>query len=329
MLLATDSITLNIIIFLVGLGVLIKGSDWFVDAAAYIAHHYKIPDIIIGLTLVSVGTSLPELATNIYASINGEGSIVLGNVIGSNITNICLVLGIGILCAGSSGMLICSRVFKRDGMVMLSVFCIYALLSYGVNGVDVLTRQDGAIMLILGVAYTIYLLMTSPKGEIEGEAEHGELAFKSLGASVLFLILGMAMVSGGAKVIVDTVVKTATDLNISKGVIAATVVAFGTSVPELAVTITSVMKKNNDLALGNILGSCIFNLVLVLSISTLVAPIAMPLEILNVVNPMMLVSGIVLIFAMKTGWKLVRSEGALLLLLYVAFVAYNVNRISL
>jgi len=329
MLLATDSVTLNIIIFVVGLGILIKGSDWFVDAAAYIAHHYKIPDIIIGLTLVSVGTSLPELATNIYASSNGEGSIVLGNVVGSNITNICLVLGVGVICAGSSGMNICSRVFKRDGMVMLGIFCIYALLSYGVDGTDVLTRQDGAIMLILGAAYTIYLLMTSPKEEIEAEAEHGELAFKSLGASMLFLVLGMTMVSFGAKIIVDTVVKTATEFNISKGVIAATVVAFGTSVPELAVTITSVMKKNNDLALGNILGSCIFNLVLVLSISTVVAPITMPLEMLNVVNPMMLVSGFVLIVAMKTGWKLVRSEGVVLLLLYAAFIAYNIHNISL
>jgi len=329
MLLATDSVTLNIIIFVVGLGILIKGSDWFVDAAAYIAHHYKIPDIIIGLTLVSVGTSLPELATNIYASSNGEGGIVLGNVVGSNITNICLVLGVGVICSGSNGMNICSRVFKRDGMVMLGIFCIYALLSYGVDGTDVLTRQDGVIMLILGAAYTIYLLMTSPKEEIEAEAEHGELAFKSLGTSMLFLVLGMTMVSFGAKIIVDTVVKTATEFNISKGVIAATVVAFGTSVPELAVTITSVMKKNNDLALGNILGSCIFNLVLVLSISTVVAPITMPLEMLNVVNPMMLVSGFVLIVAMKTGWKLVRSEGIILLLLYAAFIAYNIHNISL
>lgn len=324
MLLATDSVVLNIIIFLVGLGILIKGSDWFVDAAAYIAHHYKIPDMIIGLTLVSVGTSLPELATNIYASENGEGAIVLGNVVGSNITNICLVLGVGILCAGREGMAISSRVFKRDGLVMLGLFFIYALLSYGVGGVNVLTRYDAGILLLLGIAYISYLVGSGSKEELESEAVQGEFKFKSLGVSILFLILGMFMVSGGAKVIVDTVVKTATDFNINKGVIAATVVAFGTSVPELAVTVASVLKKNNDLALGNILGSCIFNLVLVLSISALVAPIAMPLDVLNVVNPMMVASGIVLVISMKTRFRLVRSEGAILLLFYMAFIAYNI-----
>ena len=329
MILATDSLSINILIFVIGLGILIKGSDWFVDAAAYIAHHYKIPDIIIGLTLVSVGTSLPELATNLYASSNNEGSIVLGNVIGSNITNICLVLGIGVLCAGSNGMSICTRVFRRDGMVMLSLFCIYALLAYGVNDVDVLTRQDGLILLLLGIAYTVYLLLTSPKKDLEDEAVEGELAFKTLGSSILFLILGMIMVSAGAKTMVDTVVQTAVDFNISKGVIAATVVAFGTSVPELAVTISSVRKNNNDLALGNILGSCIFNLVLVLSISSLVAPISMPAEMINVINPMMLVSGVVLIVAMKNGWRLVRTEGVVLLLLYAGFVMYNIRNISL
>ncbi|MCK4982599.1 MAG: calcium/sodium antiporter, partial [Victivallaceae bacterium] len=260
---ASTFLILNIILFLVGLLFLIKGSDFFVEAASQIARNYNIPEIVIGLTLVSIGTSLPEFATDIYASIKGEAGIVVGDLVGSNITNISLVLGIAVLMLGT--MPSPRLVVKRDALFMLGAFFIFAGICFMNNGT--FGRIGGFVMLILMGGYLLYLFKNRDAlAELEEGEEHEEAVFSSISKAWLFLFLGIILIFSGAKAMVDNVIFVAGRFNISQGLIAATIVAFGTSVPELAVTITSIRKKKKGIALGNIIGSCIFNLLLIMGL---------------------------------------------------------------
>lgn len=323
---ASDQLVYNIPLLLVGLFLLLKGSDWFVEASSFIARHFKISEIVIGLTLVSIGTSLPELATNIYAALTNESEIALGNVVGSNITNIALVLGLG--CVLKGNLPIPDALIKRDALILVVSYVVFVLLcGIGFLGKACeLSRGDGIILLLGFVIYLIFLFR-SKNEELEEEADESDQKVNSMLKAVLFFIVGLVMIFSGAKMVVDTVVKTAESFNMPKGLISATVIAFGTSVPELAVTITGIAKKKDALALGNIVGSCIFNLILVMGAASVIIPIAVSTEMLYILLPLMLVSGFLLVGFMKTGQKLVRFEGVVLLLMYLAFIAYNIKQI--
>ncbi|MCP3965927.1 MAG: calcium/sodium antiporter [Lentisphaerae bacterium] len=321
---ATDILTVNILLFVVGLALLIKGCDFFIDAAAQIAREFKIPEIVIGLTLVSIGTSLPEFATDIYASVQGQGNIVIGDLVGSNITNISLVLGVGIMLTG--GMSIPKHLIKRDALFMLGSFFLVGGIAFIANGE--LPRWSGVILLILMTGYFIYLFKNrNALAELEEGEEHEEAAFKSIKVAWIFLLIGLVMIFIGAKALVDNVIYVANRLHLNKALIAATVVAFGTSVPELAVTIGSVIKNKKSIALGNIIGSCIFNLVFIMGLCAIINPIPVAKEILYVINPIMILCGIMLVVFMRTGWRLVRLEGIIFLLTYVGFIIYNVFKV--
>lgn len=325
---STDIIIINILLFIVGLVVLVKGSDWFVEAAAQIARNYNIPEIVIGLTLVSIGTSLPELATDIYASLNNEGDIVIGVVAGSNITNITLVLGVGIIMMKQIS--IPKSLIKRDIFFMLATFTLLLLFGHiNLDGYNVISRIEGGILLVLLAAYFIYLFKNRKalQAELAGE-EHNENKFSSSLLAWIFICIGMTLVVLGAKTMVDNAIWTAEKLNLSKALIAATVVAFGTSVPELAVTITSVLKKRHDMALGNIIGSSIFNIILIIGICGTISPISLSVEMNNVIIPIMVGTGALLAIFMRTHWKLVRWEGVVLLATYIGFIIYNIVKIS-
>jgi cation:H+ antiporter len=315
-----DYLILNIILFLAGLFFLIKGSDFFVEAASQIARNYKIPEIVIGLTLVSIGTSLPEFATDVYASTQGEGGIVVGDLVGSNITNIALVLGVAVILLG--GMPSPRLVVKRDALFMLGVFCLFAGICF--IGKGNFGRIGGLIMLLLMGGYLYYLFKhRDALAELEEGEEHNEDVFSSTARAWLFLFLGILMIFLGAKAMVDNVIAVAARFNVSQGLIAATVVAFGTSVPELAVTVTSVRKNKNGIALGNIIGSCIFNLLLIMGLCAIISPLEIESSLLNVVIPSMVLCGVLLVIFMRTGWRLVKLEGMVFLLLYIAYLAYN------
>lgn len=325
----------NIFLFVLGLAILIKSSDWFVDSAAYIAKHFQVSELVIGLTLVSFGTSLPELATDVYASINRQGAIAIGDIVGSNIANICLVLGLGTVLSGE--IPIGRTVLKRDAVIMVLIFTVFfAMCAIGPQLVldpaqALLGRHDGVILIIMFVMYLVFLIRhkDSLEAEMEGEKiEDENERFKSIGNAFIFLILGLAMVIIGAKLLVDNVVWAAETWGLNKAVISATIVAFGTSVPEFSVTIVSVIKKKNAIALGNIIGSCIFNLVLVLGVCSLINPIQVTHEMLYVILPLMLLSGVTLLIFMRTEWSLKRTEGLWLLLIYTAFIVYNAFQIK-
>ncbi len=331
--LATGYLWLNIILFVVGLAVLAKGSDWFVEAAAAIAHHYNVPDIVIGLTLVSIGTSLPEFATNICAAFQGHPEVAMGNVTGSNIANVLLVLGLSVILM--KRVEVDRILFNRDTVIMAAAFLVFAVMCYAfpINSAAV-GRLEGVILLALFAGYMALLLKR--KDEIHAEVQPGADKVKEKHKSPLralpFVFLGGAMVVFGAKVMVDTVVHTARTLldhmepKQAESLIAATVIAFGTSVPELAVTVSGIIKKKSDIALGNIIGSNIFNLVFVMGATATVAPIPINDEIATLILPVMMLSGAVLLILMRTGWALVRWEGWLLVAGYAAFAGINVSR---
>ncbi len=316
----TDSIIVNIILFLIGLYFLIKGSDFFVEAASQIARSYKIPEIVIGLTLVSIGTSLPEFATDIYASIEGQAGIVVGDLVGSNITNISLVLGVAVLMLGT--MPSPKAVVKRDALFMLGAFSIFAGICF--IGEGNFGRIGGVVMIILMAGYLFYLFKNRDALAELGEGEeHNEAVYSSISKAWLFLFLGVVLIFLGAKAMVDNVIFVAERFHMSKGLIAATIVAFGTSVPELAVTISSIRKGKKGIALGNIIGSCIFNLLLIMGLCALINPLEIEASLLNVVIPTMLLCGVMLVVFMRSGWRLVKAEGIALLLVYIGFLIYN------
>ena len=241
-----DNLLLNILIFVAGLWFLIKGSDIFVDSAAAIARIWKVSELVIGLTLVSIGTSLPEFASSLYAACYGETDFIIGNVVGSNVTNITLILGVGILGAGT--LAFSPQLFSRDAMLMLGVFVVTDLMVFatdvqGKDGVPVhgINIWSGILLLLMGIGYCFYLFRST--AENSAEDSEPEVKQPSLLKSFLWLAAGLVMIIGGSKALVDTVVWGAEQLSVDTMIISATLVAFGTSVPELAVTLAGVFKK--------------------------------------------------------------------------------------
>ena len=252
----------------------------------------------------------------------GAGEIAIGTVVGSNITNITLVLGIGTVLCGNipvSGILI-----KRDGIVLIVAELLFLVLCLaGLTNEWNLSRADGIILLIVFIGYFSFLLKGGrTSDEKEGE-QNGNKKFRNQWSAVIFFVIGLMMVFGGAKLMVDSVVAIAESFRLPEGLIAATVVSFGTSVPELAVTVTGVIKKQHGIALGNILGSCTFNIVLVLGASAVICPLAVSQEMLFL-SVGMLAVGIILLVAMSTGRTLTRKEGIVFLSLYLLFIVYNI-----
>ena len=328
--LTSDFLIFNSILILIGFYFLIKGSDWFVDSSSFIARHYNISEIIIGLTIVSIGTSLPELAANIYASVVGESSISLGNVVGSNIANICLVLGIGGLITGR--IYFNKSVLNRDGLLMIFTFFLLLILSitnssegHGIE-IGFLGRIDGIIFIFVFIVY-LFILLKSVVNNSDKEKCNNEIhkTFKNMFSSISFLLIGLILIFVGAKLLVDNVVWCAIKFNIPQSVIAATIVAFGTSVPELMVTLTGAMKGKHDIAVGNIIGSCIFNITLVLGLSLVIRPIDVDSNMIWVIMPIMIISGILMLLMVFRTKYLNRIKSLVLLILYLIFIIYSLG----
>ena len=332
-------LVVNILLFLGGLWILIKGSDIFIDASADIARRFRVSELAIGLTLVSIGTSLPELASSLYAAFCNQPEFIVGNIVGSITTNITLMLGLGALIGGS--LCFSRRLLTRDAVFMFLVFLLTVLLTVltrvpGNSGVPEpgINRWGGLLLLVLAVWYCRSLLRnsdpdTSREEEREDQAadvaESTENPPSPPSAARCFGLaaLGLFMVIVGSKLLVDNVVWGAEKLGISTMIISVTVVAFGTSVPELAVTLAGVLKNRHDLAVGNIIGSCTFNILMIFGACALVRP----LEIAGIdgaVNLALMVgAGVALLGCMATGGRLNRVHGVVLLLLYVGFLIYN------
>ncbi len=320
-----------ILLFILGLILLIKGGDWFVDGATGIAQRFHIPEIIIGATIVSIGTTLPETMVSATAAIEGHGEIAYGNAIGSIICNTALIAALSIAIKPS---LVSKKTFKIPVIFFFIAALFYVATAY-ISGE--FTRFHGIALLLLFIVYIVFtILMTKKdmekekiesKEEIKNESKE-ELKDKSkLITDIIFLVLGAVCIAFGARLLVDNGIIIAQKIGVPESVIALTFVALGTSLPELVTAITSLVKGHSSLSFGNIIGANMFNLVLVSGVSIAIMPFNVPSNatifginsslILDI--PLMLICMLILTVPALIKGKLSRIQGVTLLVLYVAF----------
>lgn len=309
---------------LVGFALLIVGADFMVRGSVTIARRFGISPLVIGVTVVALGTSLPELMVCLRAAFEGAPGITVGNLVGSNIANILLILGVAaVILPVRCG----PQALKRDGVAMLAgtaVFMAFGLIVgftwvYGLVGIGLLAAY----------LYHSYRSDAAAGEDVHThEAEEIDTLKGSMPVLVLITLGGLAGVIAGAECLVHGSVNLARDLGVSEEVIGLTLVAFGTSVPELATTIVAAIRRHSDVALGNVLGSNLFNLLGIMGATALVIEVPMPPKIAGFdIWAMAFVSVLLLVF-MRTGWRIGRREGAVFLALYLAFLAAQTTDIS-
>ena len=310
----------NVILLIIGFILLIKGADLFVDGASSTAQNFKIPKIIIGLTIVAFGTSAPELAVSIKANLSGSSDIVLGNVVGSNILNILLILGLSSLF---SQMRVKNDTIKKEIPFTILFSILLMILSFDnmfdKNIINVITRTDGIVILLFFVIFIYYLVtvMVSDKNKKEKEKPKYTIFY-----SIIFTILGLIGIVVGSNFVVDNAIFIAKALNVSEKMISLTIVAFGTSLPELVTSIQASRKGENDIAIGNIIGSNIFNIGVVVGIpSALIGQINV--GTFNYVDMCaMIISAILLFILTFRKRKLDRSSGLIMLALFAFYYSF-------
>ena len=317
------SMPLAIVFLLAGFVFLVKGADIFVEGSSSIAKKFHVPSIIIGLTIVAMGTSLPEAAVSVTASLANRNALAVSNVVGSNIFNLMVVIG---MCAVLTPVAVQKSTLKKD--FPFSVFCAVLLLVLGLIGPMQLGHVDGVIFLALFALFIFFMIRSAlqanregKKAEIEEIESVEEMKIMPLPKSLIFIVLGAAGIIVGGDVVVNSASNIATRLGMSQTLVGLTIVSIGTSLPELVTSVVAARKNEVDMALGNAIGSNIFNILMVLGIAGAISPIAFLTE--NVIDIVVLLvfSLIVWIFAW-TKEKLNRKEGLCMLLLYAVYVVY-------
>ena len=325
----------SIIILIIGFVLLIKGADFFVEGSSAVAKRLRIPSMIIGMTIVAMGTSLPECAVSVTASMTGNNSLAISNAIGSNIFNLLVVCGV---CTLFVPLAVQKSTLQKE--FPLSIFCAGLLLLLGYLGMT-LGRIDGILFLIIFAGYLLWMIRSarmarreadpdslssmqeSPTSlsdeEIEQVASHINLlpAWKCL----IFILGGMIAIKYGGDFVVDGASTIASSLGLSQTLIGLTIIAMGTSLPELVTSIVAARKDEVDMALGNVIGSNIFNILLVLGVAAAISPVGFALENMIDIAFLILISVITLVFAW-TSKEINRKEGIVMLVLYAAYMVY-------
>ena len=300
---------LSFLLLILGLVFLLFGANFLVDGASVIAKRFNIPNIVIGLTIVSFGTSAPELVVNVISALNGKSAITLGNVIGSNIINIFIILGI-------TAIIYPLTVNKNTVRYEIPIVVFSSILIWILCFNTLLSRADGFILLvffILFLGYNAYLTITNK------EEDELEIKNYSLKTAIFITILGFILLIFGGKFIVNSAVELARNFGISERVISITIVSLGTSLPELATSIIAAFKKNTDIAIGNVVGSNIFNILFVLGVSATLAPLAIPKDSIIDLTLNIFSSVLLLIFVLK-GKTLNRIHGFIFLIIYIIYL---------
>ena len=315
---------LSILLFLVGLLCLIKGGDWFVEGASALARRFHLPELLIGATVVSIGTTLPEVMVSTMSAVSGHGEIAYGNAIGSVICNAALIAAITIAVRPGP---VDPKTLRTPVAFFFAAAAIYCVAAYGFGK---FTRPMGLVMLALFVAYMAANVaqMKRAPAPAEGPAEAAE-AEMTMAKTLVLLVAGAVLIAVGADLLVDNGTRIAQELGVPESVIALTFVALGTSLPELVTAITSLVKGCSDLSLGNIVGANVFNLVLVSGLSVTIAPFTIPQSsTLFGVNsslvldlPVMLAVMVIMCLPALLRGKLSRAQGVGLLCIYAAFCA--------
>ena len=313
-----------ILLVILGLGILVAGAEALVRGSASMAKKLGISSLVIGLTVVAFGTSMPELVVNLVSAFKGTADIAIGNVIGSNIANILLILGIAAMVyplkvAGST-------VWKEIPFAILALVLVYVMgndaLVDGMN-FNILSRTDGLLLLSVFIIFMFYIVSLAKRGEVKQE----KVTLYSWPLSIIFTLSGLVLLCVGGKILVDNAVILATLAGLSQAFIGLTIVAVGTSLPELATSVVAAIHKHDDIAVGNIVGSNIFNVFWILGLTATLMPLPFnPAASLDVLVGV--ATSLLLFFFMfiSTKHKIDRWQGAAFLALYIGYIVYLVMR---
>ncbi len=334
---------LSIILIIVGFLFLIKGADFLVDGSSAVAKKFKIPEMVIGLTIVAMGTSMPELVVSLTSALEGHSDIALGNVIGSNIANVLLILGI---CALMKEINIPKATRRIENPLCLIVTVVLFALCLNGGANKIISQKEGAFLLLLFVGYLIYLFIVAKRNgkqnennlenafmnttgtvenvklELDKNKEEVESS-KKFFVNILKIVIGIIGLKYGADFVVDNAVNIAHIIGISEKVISVTIIAVGTSLPELVSSVTAVLKGENDMAVGNIVGSNIFNILLILGVSSSISPINYSTSY-NFDMIYLIVTGALLAifpYIGKSTRALDRAEGFVFVAMYVGYIS--------
>ena len=302
------------LLLIVGFVLLVKGADFFVSGASSVAKALKVPSVIIGLTIVAMGTSAPETAVSITASLGGNNGISLGNIIGSNIFNLLMVIGISAVIIPFNSD---KEILKRDMLWNIAITVLLLVLIFDGS----LSRLDGVILLAGIAAYLTVVVRSALKNRVEDNSDEKV----SVPKAVVFILGGLAAIVFGGDLVVDNASLIAKSLGMSDTLVGLTIVAIGTSLPELVTSIVAAKKGDSGLALGNAVGSCIFNILFILGIASAIAPMTADYEIIADVCILIFVSIVTYLFA-RSKERVSRLEGLLCVLIYGTYSAYIIMR---
>lgn len=310
---------LKYIYLIVGFVLLIKGADFFVEGSSSVAKKLRVPSIIIGMTIVAMGTSLPETSVSVSASIAAKNDLAISNVIGSNIFNLMVVCGI---CAVLCPLTIDGTTLKRDFPFSI----VIAGLLMALGGIDgVVGRFDGILFLVLFVVFLLIMIYSAKKSRDNSAPEADEYKIMPVWKCILYMVGGIAAIAAGGEMVVEGASDIARAFGMSENLIGMTIVALGTSLPELVTSVVAARKNELDMALGNVIGSNIFNILFVLGIASAISPISYTNENLIDSAVLIVMSMIVLIFCLPKK-RLIRWNGVAMLALYAGYTAYIFTR---
>ena len=316
---------MDFLILILSLAIIVVAADKLIDSSSKIARHYSVPVFIIGISIIAFGTSMPELVVGVISSINGDNALSYGNIIGSCINNMALILGITAIIIT---VMVNEKILKKEMLMLTLVEILLLGLSFNGN----LSRVDGIILLILGIAFIVYLIKgTKDSAEDIDDAPIEKLPKNELGKKWFVMLFSLGALIFSGHLIVESSQAIAISFGIAQSAIGLTLIALGTTMPELVTSITAARKKENDIILGNVIGSNIFNILIILGSAAAISPININfIDTVNLSNSLAVEGAIMLginIFAyivMASRKKVSRFSGILLLLLYAAYMANQV-----
>ncbi len=314
----------NLLFLLLGITLLTLGGEALIRSSLAIAKRFGLSPLLSGLIIIGFGTSMPEFVVSVEAALSGQADIAVGNVVGSNIGNILLILG---LCALITPLTISALALKRDASVMLASSVIFCVLAFNHS----IRFIDGLLLISLLFIYLIYTYQTEKKQQSAqallhvDEANEVTVLPQSRLISSALLVAGLALLIIGSKVLLVGATGLAQSFGISEGLIGLTLVAVGTSLPELTVSVIAALRKHADVAVANILGSNIFNMLGILGISAILQPLPLSSRIVNYDQWILLACSLLLLLFLYTGRRIARVEGALLLTAYVGYLAFSIS----
>lgn len=321
----------HIVLLIVGMALLVKGADWFVSGSSAIAKALKIPSLIIGLTLVSMGTSAPEASVSINSAVNGMNDMSIGNVVGSNIFNTLLILGVSSLIVPLS---IGKDIKRYDIPIMVCLYGVLLLFAFVITPLK-LDIFESVTMLVLFVAYTAFLIIRTIRANkkldvtadstTEQTTKVKEEKKKPIWLSIVLAVVGLAGIIFGGDLVVDNAAAIAKTAGMSETLVGLTIVAVGTSLPELVTSVVASVKKENDIAIGNVIGSNIFNIIFILGLSSTISNLTIDWSALTDLL-VMLGSGVIILLIALFSKKMYRWQGTITVLLYVGYVVYIIIR---